>query len=498
MTSTAHPRLTPFAAGPIAIIAAAVATVLTALSGRYGFHRDELYFLAAADRLDFGYVDQPPLTPLLAKVSVTLFGETPMGLRVVATLAYVGVIVLVALIARELGAARGGQTLAAAGTSIAGFGLGAAHMVSTATFDLVAWLALTWILLRIMRGGDPRWWPAAGAVTGVAVLNKYLIALLVVALLVGWLIAGPRGRLATWWLPAGIAVAILIAAPNVWWQAANGWPQLTVAAGISADDGLSNRLMFLPEQVIYLSPVLVPIWLAGWWRLWRNDELRWARSIAIAYPVLSGLVLLLGGKGYYVLALLLVLFAAGVVPAMAWLKRNPAANRRDLGIGLALGGIGTALISLPALPASALDIPNAINREQGEQVGWPELTAAVAAGWQTIEPADRSTAVILTANYGQAGAIEHYGPDFGLPAPYSGHMSYADWGPPPDSFTGPVLLIQHAGSDGLTSHFHGCEVVATVDNGHGVDNQEQHAEVVRCDGPPAPWSQLWPELRHYY
>ncbi|MFD0558517.1 4-amino-4-deoxy-L-arabinose transferase-like glycosyltransferase [Stackebrandtia endophytica] len=497
MTNTADARLTEFAHRPITIVLAVVAALLTALSARYGYHRDELYFLAAGDRLDVGYVDQPPLTPLLAKASVTVFGDTPMGLRVVATIGFLAAIVLVALIARELGAGRIGQTVAALGASIAGFGLAIGHMVSTSTFDMVAWLALTWVLLRLMRGGDPRWWLAAGAVAGVAILNKYLVVLLVVAILIGWLSVGPRSRLATGWLAGGVAVAAIIAAPNLWWQFSNDWPQLTVASGIASDDGGANRMMFLPDQILLLSPVLVPIWLAGWWRLWRSESIAWARPIAVAYPVLCLIVLATGGKGYYALPLLLVLTAAGAVPTERWWRAS-AGNRRSLGVALALGGIGAAVISLPVLPATALDIPNSINREQGEQVGWPELTAAVASAWETLTPDQRDGAVILTENYGQAGAVEHYGPDLGLPAPYSGHMSYADWGPPPDDRIGPVLVVHQAGGAGLTGSFANCRAVATVDNGHGVDNEEQGTVISVCDGPDVAWSALWPRLRHFY
>lgn len=484
--------LPPVAKRPMALIGVIAAIVLTALSGRYGYHRDELYFLAAADRPALGYIDQPPLTPMLAKVSVTLFGNTPMGLRVVATIAFVVTIILVALIARELGAGRTGQILAMCGTAIGGFGLGIAHMVSTSSFDMVAWLALALIALRIMRGGDQRWWLAAGAVGGLAILNKYLVGLLVVTLLVSWLAVGPRHRLRTWWTVAGALVAIVIAGPNLWWQFANDWPQLTVAAGIGSDDGSQNRLMFVPEQLVYLSPVLVPVWVVGWRRLW---NIRWARAFAVAYPLLCLIVIATGGKGYYAIPLLLVLMAAGAVPVADWLRRDRQRLSTVL-VSLGLGLAGSMVVSLPVLPASALTIPNTVNAEQGEQVGWPELVAAVAVGWDSVEPADQGKAVVFTMNFGQAGAVEEYGPDHGLPAPYSGHMSYADWGPPPDSQTGPVIVV-HEDETAMPVEFVDCIEITTVDNGHGVDNAEQGTMISRCE-LSRPWSTIWPDLQHYY
>ncbi|HEY1174955.1 MAG TPA: glycosyltransferase family 39 protein, partial [Phytomonospora sp.] len=217
MTTSAAPP--PFAARPVLAVAAVLGVVLTGLSGRYGFHRDELYFLAAGKHPAWGYTDQPPLTPMLARASTWLFGETPYGLRVPATLACLLMVVLTALLAREFGGDRRAQVFAAVAAAVSGFVLAVGHMVSTSTFDLLLWLVLIWIAARLLRGGDPRWWLAAGAVAGVGVLNKYLVVLLAAALLAG-IAASGRGRILRGrWLLAGIGAAALIAAPNLWWQA---------------------------------------------------------------------------------------------------------------------------------------------------------------------------------------------------------------------------------------------------------------------------------------
>jgi hypothetical protein len=150
------------------------------------------------------------------------------------------------------------------------------------------------------------------------------------------------------------------------------------------------------------------------------------------------------------------------------------------------------------LPPSALAVVNAMNKEQGEQVGWQQLVSAAAQGWAQIPAGDRSRAVVFTTNYGEAGAIARYGGEHGLPAPYSGHMSYADWGPPPDTANGPVLLVQYPEDRVLQRTFTGCRQITTVDNGEGVDNEEQGARIVLCDGTTQPWSQLWPSLRRFY
>jgi 4-amino-4-deoxy-L-arabinose transferase-like glycosyltransferase len=485
-----------FAAGPVGIVAAGVAVLLFLLSPRYGFHRDELYFLVAGAHPAWGYVDQPPLTPLVAKAASALFGNTPSGLRVPATLACAATIIVVALVARELGGGRRAQLLAALSAAVSGFVLAVGHMVSTATFDLLAWVMIAWLALRLLRTGDGRWWLALGAAVGIATLNKYLVGLLVIALLVAVLAVGPRDVLRSRWLVAGVVIAAVLAAPNLWWQATHGWPQLTVADGISADDGAENRVLFVPLQIAYLSPLLVPVWIAGIRRLWRDPDLRWARSVVLAYPVLCVLVLVSGGKPYYALPLLLVLTAAGCEPLARWTR-----GRWRVATVAAAGGVAaatSALITLPLLPADSLSVVNAINQEQSEQIGWPRLTSVVAAQWSAIPAAQRSRAVIFTENYGEAGAIARYGPGHGLPKPYSGHMSNTDWGPPPDSANGPVLVVYQAGDRDIGRFFTGCRVMAHVDTGRGVDNEEQGAPIALCSGTTRPWSALWPSLRHYY
>ncbi|MEU4294210.1 glycosyltransferase family 39 protein [Kribbella sp. NPDC026596] len=484
-----RPPVPAFAARPVVSVAVIVGLVLTALSGRYGYHRDELYFMAAGRHLAWGYIDQPPLTPLLARLSTTVFGDTVMGLRVLSTISCVITVIVVALIAREFGSDRRGQLLAAVCAAVSGFVVGVGHLVSTATYDLLAWMLIGLFAVKLLRTGDGRWWLALGLTAGIALENKYLVVLPIAALLISLLAVGPRDVLRSWWLPAGIAVAGLVALPNVIWQFQHDWPQLTVAGGISEDDGTENRIMFIPLQLLQLSPFLVPIWIAGFRRLWRMP---WARSVALAYPLLCVVVLAVGGKSYYALPLLLVLVAAGCEPALGWIDRH----RTAAFVGFVLTALTSALFTLPVLPASAVDFVIPVNKEQGEQIGWPTLTTAVAAAWERIPPEQRSTATIFAGNYGEAGALLRYGPSHGLPPAYSGHMSFADWGIPPDTNTGPVLLVEMERTPSFEDHFRDCSQVGTIDN--IVSNDEDGTVIVQCAGTAEPWSTLWPKLRRYY
>jgi hypothetical protein len=473
--------------------------LLTVLSGRYGFHRDELYFIAAGKRPAWGYVDQPPVTPLVARAATAIFGETPAGLRVPVTLLGAATVLLVALAGRELGGGRGAQILAAVATALSAFVLVASHMVSTTSFDLLIWTAIGVLTLRLLRTGDGRWWLGIGAVVGAGMATKWLVLLLVAALGAAVLAVGPRQVLRTWWLAAGIGVGLAIAAPFVVWQATHGWPQLTVASGISGKDGAENRIMFVPQHLIYLSPALVPVWVAGLVRLWRDPGLRWARSIALAYPLLCAATFVLGGKGYYSVPLQLLLIAAGAEPTVRWLRDRTA--WRVVAAAVTVPAVVISLlVGLPTLPADQLrGFVEAVNKEQGEQVGWPRFVDTMAVAWQQIPADKRATSVIFTRNYGQAGAVEHFGPERGLPAPHSGHMSYADWGPPDDGMTGQVLVV-----GGFVKYptaqrsLAGCRTVTVVDNGIGLDNDEQGTPIALCDGTTGPWSRIWPDLRHFY
>lgn len=465
----------PVAVRGIATVVAVQVAVLTLLSGRYGFHRDELYFRAAGRRLDWGYVDQPPLTPSLARLFS--FPDSPTGLRVAATLLGAAIVVTVALIARELGAGAAAQTFAGAAAALSVFVLATTHMLSTATADTLLWAVIGYCVIRLLRTEDGRWWLAIGAAAGLALTNKWLVPLLIAALAVSLVAVGPRSVLKTWWPVVGAGVALFTSSPIIVWQAAHGFPLLTVASGISAADGVENRVLFIPLQLLYVSPVLVPVCVAGFLALWRDRRFR---AVALSYLVLCAATLVVGGKPYYTIPLLLVVLAAGAEPTWRWVTAHRA-------IAVAAGAVGAAtsiLLALPVLPVSMLGPLLAMNKEQGEQIGWREFTASVAQAHRDAEP----DSVIFTRNYGQAAAIELYGPELGLPQPYSGHMSYADWGPPADSGAPVVVVGRRA------PVFTGCRVVVT--HRSVIENEEDGTEIALCD--PVDWSHQWPRLRRYY
>jgi 4-amino-4-deoxy-L-arabinose transferase-like glycosyltransferase len=483
----------PIATAALGALAAAVALVLVAVAGRYGYHRDELYFLRAGRELALGYVDQPPLTPLLARAMDALAPGSLVALRLPSALAAGLLVFLTGLLAREFGAGRAGQLLAAGCMAVSGILLIAGHLLSTTTPDLLAWTALSWLLVRALRDGGPVWF-LAGAVAGVALQNKVQPAFLLAAVVVGVLLAGPRSALRSLWPWLGGLVAAALWAPNLVWQAANGWPQLELARAIaSGSSGTSEPwYLFVPFQLVLVSPLLVPVWVAGLWRLARDPALRTWRSFAVAYGLLTVVFLLTGGKPYYLAGLYPVLLAAGAVPVLAWVRRGAGRLRAGLlAAALALSLVIDGALGLPVVPVERLadtPIPD-VNYDAGETVGWPALAAAVERARDDL-PAGARVAV-LTGNYGQAGAVDRFAPE--LAPAYSGHNSYWTWGPPPDGVDAVVAV--GIPEERLTQWFDRVEEVTRVDNGVGLDNDEQGTPVLTATGRRTPWSEIWPELR---
>ncbi|MEV5693473.1 ArnT family glycosyltransferase [Micromonospora globbae] len=494
----AAPPPGPRARGPW-LIAGAVTAVLLLLSPRYGYHRDELYFLLCGRHLDWGYVDQGPLVPALARLADTVAPGNLVVLRTPSALIGGVCVLLVAAIAREFGAGRGAQTFAAflAGTS--GLVLATAHLLSTTTVDMLVWLVVALFTGRMLRTGDTRWALGIGLALGVGMLNKLLPALLAVGLLAGVTIAGPRRLLRDRWVLAAAGIALLLAAPTLIWQAAHGFPQLSVAAAISGgDSSYSGRLDALTLQFVIISPYAVPIWIAGLVALLRRPAWRAYRALAWAWLVVVAIVLLAGGKGYYDAPLLLVLAAAGAVLTIAWAGRGATLPRRGLlVVGALLFVAPNGVLLLPTLPADRLPgFVVDVNYDAGETIGWPEFADSVAAVHRALPAEQRQRAVVLTANYGEAGAIARFGPARGLPAAYSGHNSMADFGQPPAD-ADVVIAVGWERPDRLRAWFGDVTLAGRVDQRVEVDNDENGGPIWVCTGLRRPWADIWQaEVRH--
>ena len=477
-------------------IAGGTAALLVAFASGYGYHRDELYFIAAGRHLDWAYADQGPVTPLIARAMTEIAPASLTVLRLPSAVAAGAIVLLTGLLARELGGSRGAQAMASLCAATGVIVLFTGHLLSTSTFDLLAWTLVIWLVVRALRGGDERLWLVAGVVLGIGLLNKPLPAFLALGLLAGVAIAGPRRLLRNRYVWAGAALALLLWSPWLIWQADNGWPQLDVSREIAGGGSTSSEPWWaiVPFQVLLVGPLLAPFWIAGLVRLLRDPALRELRFLAWAWVVLALVFMATGGKPYYLAGLLPVLIGAGSVWVDAWLERGRSSARRAaLAAVFVVSAVVGATIALPVLPAGDADAVIAVNDDVGETIGWPELARSVAEVHRGLP--ERERAVVLTGNYGEAGAIDRFGGPLGLPRAHSGHNAYGDWGPPPGDGA-PVIVVGLSPSE-MATHLRDCRVVARIDNSAGVDNEEQGRPVMVCSGPTRPWSEEWPELRHY-
>lgn len=476
---------------PLLAVSAAVGAVLLALSTRNGYHVDELYNRVSGQHLAWGYVDQPPLVGLIARVETAVFGDTLTGLRVVPALLTCVLIWVAGLTAREFGGRRGGQLFAAVGAGGSLITLNAGHVLTTNGPDLLTWVTLGWLWIRLLRTRDTLLWLAIGAVTGVGLLAKDLVVLLLLVLFAGLLVAGPRTVLRGWHLWAGTGIAVLIASPTVLWQIANGWPQVEMSAALSKALGSDSRIAYVPFQLLLISLFLAPVWIAGMVALLRRAEWRAYGSVGLSYLFMTVLLIAVGGKPEYTGGLLLVLLAAGSVVMERWARSTV---RRSLaGTALVGNAVMSAVLMLPVLPVAVYG-SNPVLKELGvfqlDQAGWPQLTEQVAAVYRSLSPQDRAHAVLYGNHYGLAGALDRYGPGYGLPHAYSGQNSYADFGRPADDTN--VVIAIGVDRTAFGALFTSCEPSGKFQIDLPV--ADQGTGFLVCRGPREPWPQLWSEL----
>jgi hypothetical protein len=486
-------RASRLAPGPVWLVAAAVVGLELAVSARYGFHRDELYFVVAGRHAAFGYVDQPPLAPMLTRLATALFGTSPSAVRVFPALAAGGVVLTTAVIARLLGGGRRAQLLGALAMGCAPVTLAAAHLANTTIYDLLAWSVTVACALAAIVHGRSRAWLGAGVAAGLGLENKDLLLLLVAALAVALVLTG-RGRVfLDRWLWAGVAVAVALWLPNLVWQATHGWPERTMSRSLRREHSTgSDYAGVIPAQFVYLGVAATGIAVAGVRALCQERSLRF---LAVALGLVGAFVVgYIPGRPYYTDGLLPLVFAAGAVA----IDRRLGAGRSARGwlvapsVGLAL----SLVVILPVLPEPALAHIRGIhklNYDLTETIGWPALTDRVVAVYDALPANERAGASVFTSNYGEASALVVFGARR-LPPVLSAHNNYALWGP---GRAADDTVIVVGPIDRLKPHFASCRQVTTFRSPHGVDNDENGAPISVCSGPDGPWPVFWRQLRRY-
>jgi hypothetical protein len=466
-----------FAAFPVLLVAAAKVVGTMAVAGSYGFQRDELYYLACARHLAWGYVDFPAVVPALARLNVFLFGTGVATLRLFSVLAGAAVILLAALITRELGGGSRAQVLAAFAVLFSPLFLGANILFQTVSFDQLTWSAAIFVVARLLRTGDGRLWPVLGGVFGLGLETKYTILALAAGLLAGFLLSRERQQLATRgpYLAAGIALLILL--PNLVWQIQHGWPSLTYVLQHSGDTG--SRPQFVAQTLLLLGPIGLPLAVLGVFELFSMARMRPLAWAAVLTPLL---LLAVNGKSYYAGPIYPLLLAAGSIRALHLVARR----RLLFAIVLTVLTASTAALVPLALPVYPLhravsDGIVSARTDFADMLGWPGIAAATAHAYDRLPPIQRRQATIVASNYGEAGAVDLYGSRYRLPHAVSGDLTYALWKPAhvPEK----VVIAVGFPRNFMQRYFRSVAPAGTIGMPYHVHNQEYGQPILICRGP---------------
>jgi len=477
----------------------------TLTNGQYGFHRDELATLDDARYLAWGYVAYPPVTPFIARMALELFGPSLAGVRLFAAMAQAAALVLTGLMARQLGGGRPAQIVAALAVAISPVSLSAGALFQYVSFDYLWWVAAAYSIIRLLRSEDPRWWLAAGAVIGLGMMTKYTVVFLVAGVIAGVLLTPARRYLRSPWLWCGVALSLAIFLPNFIWQVHHGFISLDFLSHIHARDVRIGRTQnFLIDQLLVAAnPFTILLWVAGlFYFLVARDGKRF-RLLGWMFVVPLMLFLLAKGRGYYMAPAYPMLLAAGAV-LEARAVASLAAGRARLVRGhtcvtLAVGAALAIAVVLPIAPVNSSwwKVANRIDDDFREEIGWPELVDTIAGIHASLSPGERAHVSILAGNYGEAGAIDLYGPAHGLPKAISGINSYwaRGYGDPPPR----TLIVVGISREFLERNFESCVLAGHVANRYGVENEEttRHPDLFVCGQPREPWPVFWKQFQYY-
>jgi hypothetical protein len=491
--------------GILLLVGLGVTLMHVLTNGQYGFHRDELDIITNARRLDWGYVAYPPLTPLLARVELSLFGSSLIGMRLLPALAQGIVAVLVGLMARDLSGRRGAQILAALAAVISPVALTTGMLIQYMSFDYLWWVAVAFFTVRLLATDNPRWWLGIGAGIGLGMQTKYTMAYLVVGLAAGVLLTPARRYLRSPWLWAGAGVALLITLPNLIWQVQHDFIALDFLSAIHARDIQWGRTSdFLPKQLYEeVNPFVLPLAIAGLIWCFFAPAGRRFHALGWMYVTIFLLLVVSRGRSYYAAPAYAMLLAAGAVWLEDWLRnRTPAVRRVAIGLICVLVVIGAvagiALVKPVAPINSALwNITAEMGDTLTEMVGWPDMAEQVAEIYATLPEGEKPSTVILAGNYGEAGALDLYGPAYGLPRVISGGNSlWARGYGEPAPVTAVVVGFERSYAE---SFFNTCEPAGYVTNRYGVKNEETtwHTGLYVCRQPRRPWAEMWPKLQWF-
>jgi 4-amino-4-deoxy-L-arabinose transferase-like glycosyltransferase len=481
-------------------------------NGNYGMFRDEFYYIACSDHLAWGYVDHPPLSLLLLKLSRFALGDSVQAVRLLATLSGGALVFMTGLLARELGANRFGQTLAALCMAISPMHLGITGIFSMNTFDFLFWAAAFYVVVRLVKTENGKLWLVLGLVLGLGLQNKISVLFFAFSLVVGMSFTPLRRyfRDRYFWLGGGVALLLFL--PYILWQIAHGWPTLEFMR-IATEHKITQMSpwQFFAGQFLELHPFNFPIWFLGLVVLLFIPKYKSFRILGLIYVIAFVAFALQTSKVYYLSPAYPPLFAAGGVAIERLLQRGLMKWLKPVVLAVLLAaGASSAPLAVPVLPVESflryqekLGLePVAGERHQmgvlpqhyADRFGWPEMAAAVAGVYGNLPPEQQTDCTILGGNYGEAGALSYYGRQLELPPAVSGHNSYYHWGP--GDASGNVVISVGIPVEYLAEMFDIVSPAAQIESPYAMP-YESNLTVYLCLGLKVPLQEVWSRIRHY-
>jgi len=513
-TERTHDRF--LAGGMMVVLAIALAKLLfhCYFNNRYGYFRDEFDYLACGQHLAWGYVDQPPLIPFLARISRVVLGESLRSIRFLPALASSALVVQTAVLAREFGGRRFALLLSAITVLIAPQYLSNGSLLGTNCLEPNLWMGCAYFAILAIKRNDPRYWLWFGLISGVGMEEKYSIALFGFGIVIGLLLTEQRRVFANKWIWLGGILAFLIFLANLLWSVHYHWPFIELMRNIKAEgrDVILSPLQFFFQQTLLVHPLTAPIWITGLLAFLFSARLKPYRFLGWSYLVSYTVFLLLHGKSYYLAPIYPMLLAAGAVVIEALIEqlRHPWL-KPVIAVVLLAAGAHLAPIVVPILSPDKfitytkylpMKLPHmehshaaaVLPQWYSDQFGWQEIVSETAQAWNRIPVEQRGDCGIFAQDYGQAGAIDFFGPRYSLPPTLSGHQTYFLWGP--RGHSGNCLIVVGDRKQKLEQLFEHVELVGTSpDNPYALERQ---VPVFICRGAKfGTLAQLWPKVKKW-
>jgi hypothetical protein len=501
-------------------IALHIITNIIAQRAGYGIFRDEMYYLICGQRLAFGYVDQPPMVALAARVTETLFGHDHMwSLRLIPALAGAAKVFLTGMLAWALGGGRRAAALAMLGVMVVGVYLGSDSFLSMNCFEPVFWMTCALALIMIVQAERPEsarnGWIVLGVSAGLGLENKVSEVFFLVCVLIALLLTPQRKILKSRWFGVAVLLMIALALPNLLWQIHYHFPTLEWLRDVqnSDKDVKLGPLAFLHSQWFMLHPFTVLLWVCGVLWLLLSKAARPFRFLGVTYLLFLALMMAMRAKDYYLAPVYPVFFAAGGVAWFSWARERAWKNALIGLYALALiWGCYRALpFSIPVLPPEQFlayekkmgftpqDTENhdatILPQFYADRFGWSDLVAQVSAIYHALPPNEQAVTGIFAGNYGQASAINLFGPKYGLPVAISGHQNYWIWGP--HGYTGQEMIIINGSTpEEMKQYYASCKIVGV--RNHPLAMPWERGNIYLCYGRKKTYAADWNDLKHYY